>query len=107
MIIKETTIFTKIILDVLPDDNYRQLQEELIKKPDIGKIIKGSGGIRKTRWNLPGKGKSGGIRIIYYWITKEDQIYMLYAYTKTKQENLTAEQLSILKKVVEEELGHE
>jgi hypothetical protein len=104
MIIKETSIFTKIILDAMSDDNYRQLQEELIKKPDLGKIIKGSGGIRKVRWNMPGKGKRGGMRIIYYWITSEDQIYMLYAYPKAKQENLTPDQLSTLKKVVEEEL---
>ena len=107
MIIKETSIFTKIILDCLPDENYRQLQEVLIKKPDFGKIIKGSGGIRKIRWNMPEKGKSGGLRIIYYWITAEDQIYMLYAYPKVKQENLTPDQLSTLKKIVEEELNHE
>lgn len=107
MIIKETTIFTKIILEAIPDDNYRQLQKELIKNPDLGNIIKGSGGIRKIRWNMPEKGKRGGIRIIYYWIAAKDQIYMLYAYTKAKQENLTPDQLNTLKKVVEEELSHE
>ena len=107
MIIKETSIFTKIILDAMPDDDYRQLQEELIKNPMLGKIITGSGGIRKVRWNMPEKGKRGGIRIIYYWITAEDQIYMLYAYPKAKQENLTPDQLKTLKKVVEEELYHE
>lgn len=107
MIIKETSIFTKIILDLISDDSYRQLQKELIKNPETGKIIKGSGGIRKVRWTTQDKGKRGGIRVIYYWITAEDELYMLYAYPKSKQEDLTSEQLSVLKTVVEEELHHE
>lgn len=104
MIIKETSIFTKIILDLISDDSYRQLQQELIKNPETGKIIKSSGGIRKVRWNTQDKGKRGGIRVIYYWITAEDELYMLYAYPKAKQEDLTSQQLSVLKTVVEEEL---
>ena len=104
MIIKETSIFTQIILDAMPDDSYREFQELLIKNPGIGKIIKKSGGIRKVRWNIPNTGKSGGIRIIYYWIVAEDQLYMLYAYKKSKQEDLTPDQVDILRKVVEEEL---
>ena len=107
MIIKETSIFTRIILDLISDDSYRQLQEELIKNPELGKIIKGSGGIRKVRWTMQDKGKRGGMRVMYYWITAEDQIYMLYAYPKAKQENLTSDQLAVLKSVVEEELHHE
>jgi hypothetical protein len=107
MIIKETTVFTKKILALLPDEDYRLLQEELVNNPEIGKLIKNSGGIRKFRWGLGHKGKSGGLRVIYYWLLSKDQIYMLYAYPKSEQENLTDEQLFILKKVVEEELYHE
>lgn len=107
MIIKETTVFTKKILALLPDEDYRLLQEELVKNPEVGKVIKNSGGIRKVRWGLRHKGKSGGLRVIYYWLISKDQIYMLYAYPKSEQENLTDEQLIILKKVVEEELHHE
>lgn len=77
MVIKETSIFTKIIRELLSDDNYRELQATLINNPELGDIIKGSGGIRKCRWSMPGKGKSGGLRVIYYWITAEQQIYML------------------------------
>ena len=91
----------------MTDDSYRQLQKELIKNPEIGSLIKGSGGIRKMRWNTQEKGKRGGMRIIYYWITAEEQIYMLYAYPKSKQENLTPAQMNVLKKVVDEELHHE
>ena len=106
MVIKETSVFTKIILELLPDDSYRKLQAELIASPKLGDLIQGSGGIRKLRWSIPGAGKRGGIRVIYYWITAEEQIYMLYAYPKSKQENLTLAQLKLLKDVVTEELSH-
>ena len=84
MIIKETTIFTKKILTLLPDEDYRLLQEELVKNPEVGKVIKKSGGIRKVRWGLRLKGKSGGLRVIYYWLISKDQIYMLYACPKSE-----------------------
>lgn len=107
MVIIETSIFTKIIKALLSDDEYRELQEALIKVPTSGKIITGSGGIRKIRWRLQGRGKSGGARIIYYWATRESQIFMLFAYPKNEKENLTKEQLSILKKAVETEFKNE
>ena len=101
MIIIETTIFTRLIQDMMSDEDYRLLQEALITRPDAGDVIKGSGGLRKVRWKLEGKGKSGGIRVIYYWVTADDQIRMVYAYRKSKQENLTSEQLAALKQIVE------
>lgn len=107
MIIKETHIFTKIIQELMPDDLYQEFQETLIKNPEAGDIIKGAGGLRKIRWNLLGKGKRGGMRVIYYWFNSDDEILMIYAYPKNKQENLTNEQLKLLKKIVEEELRDE
>lgn len=101
MIIIETTIFSRLIQEMMSDDDYRLLQEALITRPDAGDVIKGSGGLRKVRWKLEGKGKSGGIRVIYYWVTAEDQIRMVYAYRKSRQENLTPEQLAMLKQIVE------
>jgi len=101
MVIIETRIFTKIITEMMTDDEYKLLQESLIIKPDIGAIIKGSGGLRKARWKLEGRGKSGGGRYIYYWVTDEDQILMLYAYQKSKQETLTPEQVRLLKSAIE------
>jgi len=103
MEIIETPIFTKIILALLPNGLYQELQKVLILKPDVGKIITGSGGIRKLRWSIPGKGKRGGIRVIYYWYTSQSKILMLYAYSKRKQEDLTTEQLKILKNLLEED----
>ena len=107
MVIIETTIFTKIVTSLLSDDDYRKLQNELIQTPTIGKIITGSGGIRKVRWKLQDRGKRGGARVIYYWATNENQIFMLYAYPKNEIENITKEQLSILKKAVETEFKNE
>jgi hypothetical protein len=101
MVIIETEIFTRLITEIMKDDEYRLLQESLIKKPDIGPIIKGSGGLRKARWKLEGKGKSGGVRFIYYWVSEDDQIIMMYIYPKSKQVNLTPNQITLLRKVIE------
>jgi hypothetical protein len=102
MIFIETPIFTKLITGMLPDDIYRLLQQAIVLRPDAGDIISGSGGLRKIRWALEGRGKSGSLRIIYYWDKPYDSIYMLFAYKKTKQEDLTKEQLKVLRKLVEE-----
>lgn len=61
----------------------------------------GSGGLRKIRWKLEGQGKRGGVRVIYYWVTADDQIRMLYVYRKTQQADLTPKQLATLKSIVE------
>jgi len=101
MVIIETSVFTKLITSLMKDEEYRLLQESLIIKPDVGAILKGSGGLRKARWKLEGKGKSGGIRYIYYWVSEDDQIIMLYVYRKSKQETLTNEQTVLLKLAIE------
>jgi mRNA-degrading endonuclease RelE of RelBE toxin-antitoxin system len=107
MVIIETSIFTKKITTLLDDNEYRVLQNHLVKIPDSGEIIQGSGRIRKIRWAMKGRGKRGGIRIIYYWATSRDQIFMLYVYAKNKHNDLTKDQLSVLKKAVELELKYE
>ena len=101
MVIIETSVFSRLIQTLMSDDEYRQLQEALITRPDMGDIIKSSGGIRKVRWKLEGRGKSGGVRVIYYWAVSDEQIYMLYIYPKSKKENLTKEQVAMLREVVE------
>ncbi len=99
----ETSIFTKQVKELLPDDSYRMLQSSLMFRPDAGAIIKGSGGLRKIRWKLPGAGKRGALRTIYYW-DRPDTIYMIFMYKKTDQADLTPQQLKVLKKLVEESL---
>ena len=104
MIFIETSIFTEEITEILPDENYRQLQSILMLRPEAGSLIPGSGGLRKIRWNLPGSGKRGALRVIYYW-DPPDTIFMLFPYRKTDQEDLTANQLKLLRSVVKEFLS--
>jgi hypothetical protein len=63
----ETRAFTKLLPNYLSDDEYRGIQAYLLQKPGAGDIVRGSGGARKVRWSRDGEGKSGGIRVIYYW----------------------------------------
>ena len=97
----ETPIFTREIRRLLPDDEYRKLQVALVLRPDAGNLIRGSGGLRKTRWRVPGQGKRGALRVVYYWDVP-DRIFMLFPYQKSTQEDLTSSQLRTLKKLVEE-----
>jgi mRNA-degrading endonuclease RelE of RelBE toxin-antitoxin system len=98
MEIVETSIFTKEITRILSDDEYRQLQYFLVANPQSGDVIKGSGGLRKIRWKTKGRGKSGGIRTIYYYHQDESMLLMIYVYEKSKTENLTPKQIEILRK---------
>jgi mRNA-degrading endonuclease RelE of RelBE toxin-antitoxin system len=100
----ETSIFTKQVEKLLPDVNYRMLQSSLMLKPDAGAVIKGSDGLRKVRWNLPGAGKRGSLRIIYYF-DRPESIYMIFMYKKDDLSDLTPDQVKILKTLVEENLS--
>lgn len=101
MIFIETAAFTEDIKAVMPDEIYAGLQQHLASYPDSGDTIQGTGGVRKIRWNIPGTGKRGGARVIYYWRVAEGQILMLLVYTKNKKDDLSAAQKKLLKKVVE------
>ncbi len=105
MVIIETLTFTRQITQLIPDDDYRELQTALHLNPQLGDLIQGGGGLRKVRWSRPGMGKRGGVRVIYYWYSPDAQLYMLLAYPKNEQDNLTREQLSALKKLVKQEFG--
>jgi len=96
----ETGRFTKYVADYLSDEEVNALQLELLKNPEAGDVIKGSGGIRKIRCGGKGKGKRGGYRVIYYYLAKAGQIWLLAIYAKNEIENLTAKEL----KTIAEEL---
>lgn len=102
MVFVETSLFSKLLGDYLSDDEYRRLQSHLIEHPDAGAIIRNSGGVRKVRWRAGGKGKSGGIRVIYYWAKPDDQTFFLTLYGKGEQENLSASDLKRVVKLLEE-----
>jgi len=97
---KETSVFTRQIVELMTDEQYRRLQASLINNPQSGDVIKGSGGLRKIRWGAEGRGKRGGTRIIYYLEMDDSTVFMLFAYAKNEQEDLTPEQLKILKNLI-------
>ncbi len=96
MEIVETSGFTRRIKELLSDDEYRLLQQFLVDNPDSGSVIPHSGGFRKIRWGLHGRGKRGGVRVIYY-SQVDDWLYMILVYAKNEQDNLTPEQLRQLR----------
>ena len=87
----------------MSDGEYGVLQRYLIDEPDRGDIIKGSGGIRKLRWKVTGRGKRGGARVIYYWAVRRDTILMLTVYSKSERDDLAADELKAMARVVEAE----
>jgi hypothetical protein len=98
----ETSTFTRQVTQLLTDDAYRQIQNVLVEDPGQGDLIKGGGGIRKLRHAVQGRGKSGGVRIIYYWVKEGHQIYMLVVYPKSKKDDLTEKEVALLRGLVKE-----
>ena len=102
MVFIETPIFTKMVQELLPDSDYRELQQALVLRPEAGSVIRGSGGLRKVRWSIAGSGKRGGLRVIYYWDIPDDTIYMLLIFRKSRQEDLSPDQLRLVRNLVKE-----
>ncbi len=98
----ETPTFTRMVTALLTDDEYRAVQNQLLQDPLAGDLIAGGGGIRKLRCALAGRGKSGGVRMIYYVKTVRDQIYMLVVYPKNQRDNLTDRETALLRDYVKE-----
>jgi mRNA-degrading endonuclease RelE of RelBE toxin-antitoxin system len=103
MVIVETPIFTRQVLATLTTEEYRQLQLTLVEHPAGGRVIPGSGGLRKMRWTVAGRGKRGGTRVIYYWFQTRAIILLLFIYPKNVQDDLTSEQLRQIREIVESE----
>ena len=103
MVIIETSVFTRQVQKLLTEDEYKELQLTLVARPDMGAIMRGSGGLRKVRWKSRGQGKRGGVRVIYYWAVVREQILMLLIYGKNEQDDLSREHLQMLRRIVEVE----
>jgi len=94
----ETRLFSRLIAEYLSDEEYSKIQRTLIENPEAGDVIPGSGGVRRLLWKGPGRGKRGGIRVIYYARSRQGQIWMLTLYSKNVSENIPAQ---ILRKIKE------
>jgi len=102
----ETPLFTKLLSDYLEDEQYQRLQLSLALDPEAGDVMPGTGGCRKLRWRdqRRGKGKRGGLRVIYYYLVRETQIWLLTLYDKDEMTDLSVNEKRLLKAAVEEEM---
>jgi hypothetical protein len=98
----ETKLFTRLVGELLGDDEYARLQHALIANPELGDVIPGSGGVRKMRWGAPGRGKRGGLRVIYFLRTKQGQIWMLTLYPKNMADTIPAHVLRQIKEEIDD-----
>jgi len=95
----ETRLFSRLVQQYLTDDEYADLQQFLAKRPEAGSVIPGSGGVRKLRWTSRGRGKRGGLRVIYFLRMAEGEIWMLTLYAKNVAENIP---VGVLRQIKEE-----
>jgi mRNA-degrading endonuclease RelE of RelBE toxin-antitoxin system len=97
MVIIETPQFSRQVEALLSDEGYRALQSAILAEPTQGAVIPGTGGLRKIRWAVQGRGKRGGVRVIYYLRLTTGHILMLYCHAKNDLSQLTRDQLRRLK----------
>jgi len=95
----ETTAFSKGVSKLKAEVQCLELKEELARNPAKGDLLQGTGGFRKVRMRLPGRGKSGGARAIYYYLGADGVVYLVSLYAKNVQKNLTAKQTKQLKEL--------
>ena len=97
----ETKLFTRLVQEYLTDDEYSELQWLLARAPESGPVIRGTGGVRKLRWQAAGRGKRGGYRIIYYLKRIDGVIWMLTMYPKNVTEDIPAHVLRQIRQEIE------
>ena len=96
----ETSAFSKYVYDYLDDIEFSALQWFLVLHPQSGDLIPGGGGLRKLRWQAKGKGKRGGVRVIYYFVGKREEIWLLSIYAKNELSDIPKEILAQLRKEI-------
>jgi hypothetical protein len=99
----ETKLFSELIEDYLSDDEYAAMQQFLLVNPQAGDVIPASGGVRKLRWGVAGRGKRGGLRVIYLLRRRNDEVWMLTLYAKNVADNIPAKVLKKIKEAIDGE----
>jgi len=104
MVFVESSIFESLVYEYFTEEEYAEFQKYLMAVPDAGNIIQGAGGIRKIRFkdSKRGKGKRGGLRVIYYWYSGKDQIFLVTLYAKGEVKDLSRSEKKILKQLMQE-----
>ena len=99
----ETKLFTELVQHYLSDDEYAAMQQFLVVNPEAGDVIPASGGVRKLRWGVAGRGKRGGLRVIYFLRRRNDEVWMLTLYAKNVADNIPAKVLKKIKEAIDGE----
>lgn len=97
----ETLRFTKRAIDIIGEEGIARLQLQLLETPQVGAVVRASGGIRKMRFRSGKRGKSGGARVIYFFADSAGRIYLLDIYEKSEKSDLTKAEIGILRSEVE------
>jgi len=101
MVFIETSVFTRQVVELLSDDEYATFQTQLVENPLVGAVIEGTGGLRKMRVAAKGRGRRGGARVIYFHVSRDNQIRLLLIYAKNVKDDLNAQEKATLRKLNE------
>lgn len=101
----EAPLFARLLSEYLDDDDYREIQLQLVEDPEAGDLLPGTGGFRKLRWRdrRRGKGKRGGLRIVYYYFAADRRIWFVALYGKDEVADLSPDEKRLLKAAIAEE----
>jgi hypothetical protein len=99
MVFIESAVFTRQVLELLNDEAYGEFQQYLAMHPEAGDVIQDTSGLRKVRWSVPGGGKRGGVRVIYFHVSAQAQCRMLLIYRKGVKDDLSAAEKKTLRKL--------
>ena len=97
----ETQLFSRLVREYLSDDEYADVQAQLVRNPEAGSVVRGSGGVRKLRIAAQDRGKSGGYRLIYYLGSPKGVVWMLTIYPKSERDSIPAHVLRQIKEEIE------
>ena len=97
----ETPVFTKKAADLLSKVEREEFAVFISQNPTSGSVVKGSGGVRKIRWARSGSGKSGGVRVIYYNMVEDEEVWLLTLYAKNERSTIPAYELRLIKEAIE------
>ena len=97
--VAETAVFMRQAAGIWSEDDRSSFIDFIARNPEQGDLIPETGGVRKIRWARPGSGKRGGTRVIYFYHSGDRPLYLLLVYAKARQDNLTAEEKKIVRKL--------
>jgi hypothetical protein len=100
MTVVETRPFIEDATRCLPDDERQKFIGYIARTPTAGVLIPGTGGVRKVRWGTSGKGKRGGVRVIYYYHSESIPLFLLSAYAKSRQSDLSPAERAVMRRIV-------